>query len=80
MKEYWKSSTIWIGTAFAAIGAFLPLIVEMLNYVGGYDFAQSDPNWFLFVSGLVMVIQRWRTKQPITLLGRNRHAQNPKKE
>ena len=69
MKPYYKSTTIWLGLG-AALYAAIPLFVELLNYVGEYDFAEQPVNWWLLAAGITSIIQRWRTDQPITSIAK----------
>ena len=65
MKKWYKSLTVQTGLAVIA-WSLLPLAIEILNYIGSFDFESGKTNWFLFASGILMLVNRWRTDQPIT--------------
>jgi len=65
MKEWYKSSIVWLGTFIAFLAGALPAIIEVLNYIGEYDFEGGQVNWPMFIAGILIIIRRWYTDKAI---------------
>lgn len=61
-KVWWQSKTIWVNV--------LTMVVGLLTMLAGQDFIADNPSTVSFVAmvvGVVNVVLRWLTDQPIGL-------------